>query len=277
MVLAAPESISAARRSISRAQACSHSGSDPSTLSNNSAASAKRSRGESARTRCRRSSATLDCAMRVRISRHEAARHPQDDDYEISNIAGVFLNGIGAACVRSAANGSWMSSQAVRWAVGRGGTEENERAKRLSPPEPRDAVRKGLPHWALEALQKALDLSVKELGTMLGIPERTVARRKDEEHVTAAESDRLYRVARTLAHAAPRRPPRASARPRSTARRTAHRRRGRRRRAQDNPAPSRRLRRPHPPGSRRKRGSRRPRTHRATRRRHRRARASGPA
>ena len=77
-----------------------------------------------------------------------------------------------------------------------------QRAKRLSPPELRDAVRKGLPYSALEALQKELDLSVKELSAILGIPERTVARRKDEGHLTAAESDRLYRVARTLAHAA---------------------------------------------------------------------------
>lgn len=76
------------------------------------------------------------------------------------------------------------------------------RAKRLTPPEVRDAVRSGLPYSALEALQRALDLSVKELSTVLGIPERTIARRKDEQQLTAAESDRLYRVARTLAHAA---------------------------------------------------------------------------
>jgi putative toxin-antitoxin system antitoxin component (TIGR02293 family) len=75
------------------------------------------------------------------------------------------------------------------------------RAKRLSPPEVRDAVRKGLPYSALEALQTALDLSVKELSAILGIPERTIARRKDDQHLTASESDRLYRVARTLAHA----------------------------------------------------------------------------
>jgi putative toxin-antitoxin system antitoxin component (TIGR02293 family) len=77
-----------------------------------------------------------------------------------------------------------------------------QRAKRLSPPEVRDAVRNGLPYSSLEALQTALDLSLKELGVILGIPERTIARRRDEQHLTAAESDRLYRVARTLAHAA---------------------------------------------------------------------------
>ena len=77
-----------------------------------------------------------------------------------------------------------------------------QRAKRLSPPEVRDAVRNGLPYSSLEALQTALELSLKELSAILGIPERTIARRKDEQHLTAAESDRLYRVARTLAHAA---------------------------------------------------------------------------
>jgi|SRR5690606_7736489 len=76
------------------------------------------------------------------------------------------------------------------------------RAKPLSAPEVRDAVRNGLPYSALEALQAALDLSLKELSVMLGLPERTLARRKDEQQLTAAESDRLYRVARTLAHAA---------------------------------------------------------------------------
>ncbi|HEU4577887.1 MAG TPA: antitoxin Xre-like helix-turn-helix domain-containing protein [Polyangiaceae bacterium] len=77
-----------------------------------------------------------------------------------------------------------------------------QRAKHLSLHQVRDAVRKGLPYSALEALQAALDSSVKELSAVLGIPERTIARRKDEQHLTAAESDRLYRVARTLAHAA---------------------------------------------------------------------------
>lgn len=82
----------------------------------------------------------------------------------------------------------------------RGG--HRQRAKRLSPQEVRDAVRNGLPYSSLEALQTALDLSLEERGVILGIPERTIARRRDEQQLTAAESDRLYRVARTLAHAA---------------------------------------------------------------------------
>src|SRR5580658_6860325 len=67
--------------------------------------------------------------------------------------------------------------------------------------ELRAAVRKGLPFYTFESLLKAVDLPQKQLAGVLGIPDRTVARRKEEQHLTAAESDRLYRVARTLAHA----------------------------------------------------------------------------
>jgi len=71
----------------------------------------------------------------------------------------------------------------------------------ISPLEIRTAVRKGLPFSALEALQKELELTLKQLVVVLGIPERTIARRKEDQYLTAAESDRLYRVARTVAHA----------------------------------------------------------------------------
>ena len=72
---------------------------------------------------------------------------------------------------------------------------------RISPLEIRAAVRKGLPFSALEALQKEVDLTLKQLIAVLGMRERTIARRKEKRHLTAAESDRLYRVARTVAQA----------------------------------------------------------------------------
>jgi putative toxin-antitoxin system antitoxin component (TIGR02293 family) len=81
------------------------------------------------------------------------------------------------------------------------GATRPSKKRQLSPPEVRAAVRKGLPFSALEALQKEVRLTGKELSAVLGIPERTIARRKEEQHLTAAESDRLYRVARTVAHA----------------------------------------------------------------------------
>jgi uncharacterized protein (DUF2384 family) len=38
----------------------------------------------------------------------------------------------------------------------------------------------------------------KQLAGVLGIRDRTIARRKEAKHLTAAESDRLYRVARII-------------------------------------------------------------------------------
>ena len=66
--------------------------------------------------------------------------------------------------------------------------------------ELRAAVRRGLPFSTFEALLKAVDLPQRQLTAVLGIPDRTIARRKEAKHLTAAESDRLYRVARAVAH-----------------------------------------------------------------------------
>jgi putative toxin-antitoxin system antitoxin component (TIGR02293 family) len=41
----------------------------------------------------------------------------------------------------------------------------------------------------------------KQLAGVLGIRDRTIARRKEAKHLTAAESDRLYRVARIIVQA----------------------------------------------------------------------------
>jgi putative toxin-antitoxin system antitoxin component (TIGR02293 family) len=67
--------------------------------------------------------------------------------------------------------------------------------------ELRAAVRRGLPFAAFQALLKGLGLPQRVLSDVLGIPERTIARRKQEQHLTPTESDRLYRVARAVAHA----------------------------------------------------------------------------
>jgi putative toxin-antitoxin system antitoxin component (TIGR02293 family) len=74
--------------------------------------------------------------------------------------------------------------------------------RRASSLELRAAVRRGLPFHTFEALLKAVALPRKQLAVVLGIPDRTLARRKEAKHLTAAESDRLYRVARTIAHTA---------------------------------------------------------------------------
>lgn len=76
------------------------------------------------------------------------------------------------------------------------------RLRATSAAELRSAVRKGLPFSAFEAVSKHLEVSPQHITTVLGIPPRTVARRKASKHLTPQESDRLYRLARAVAQAA---------------------------------------------------------------------------
>jgi len=59
-----------------------------------------------------------------------------------------------------------------------------------------DAVRLGLPYSAFEAFVERLGLPAKLLSALIGLPPRTLARRRASNHLSAGESDRLYRVAR---------------------------------------------------------------------------------
>lgn len=68
-----------------------------------------------------------------------------------------------------------------------------------SADELRAAVRKGLPFSSFEAVSKHLDISPQHITTVLGIPPRTIARRKAARYLTPQESDRLYRLARAVA------------------------------------------------------------------------------
>lgn len=63
------------------------------------------------------------------------------------------------------------------------------------------AVRDGFPFTVFESVSKHLDLSPERMSAVLGIPARTVARRKSTRSFTPQESDRLYRLARTFAQA----------------------------------------------------------------------------
>lgn len=58
------------------------------------------------------------------------------------------------------------------------------------------AVRTGLPVGALERLHDLLDLPMQELAAVLGIPPRTLTRRRQSGRFTPDESDRLLRLAR---------------------------------------------------------------------------------
>jgi putative toxin-antitoxin system antitoxin component (TIGR02293 family) len=58
-----------------------------------------------------------------------------------------------------------------------------------------EAVRRGLPFASLSALASALELDAHDVDAVLGLPARTLARRQHARQLSAAESDRLYRVA----------------------------------------------------------------------------------
>jgi putative toxin-antitoxin system antitoxin component (TIGR02293 family) len=68
-----------------------------------------------------------------------------------------------------------------------------------SPSQLRALVRAGLPYAALSAVVSGFGLVPAEAGTILRIPDRTLARRKKEKRLSAEESDRLVRLARIAA------------------------------------------------------------------------------
>lgn len=57
-------------------------------------------------------------------------------------------------------------------------------------------VSEGFSFEALEKVRRALDCSMTQFAALLGIPTRTLARRKEAKRLHADESDRLLRVAR---------------------------------------------------------------------------------
>ncbi|HKZ05527.1 MAG TPA: antitoxin Xre/MbcA/ParS toxin-binding domain-containing protein [Methylomirabilota bacterium] len=64
-----------------------------------------------------------------------------------------------------------------------------------------DRTRSGLPYAALEALSKRYAIALPRVARVVGLPARTHARRKKERQLSAAESDRLLRLARVAAGA----------------------------------------------------------------------------
>lgn len=76
------------------------------------------------------------------------------------------------------------------------GGRRTPRSRALDPERLRVRLRTGLPYGSLLALGEAYAIDLRSLGTILGIPERTLARRRQEKRLRPEESDRLYRVAR---------------------------------------------------------------------------------
>lgn len=64
-----------------------------------------------------------------------------------------------------------------------------------------DLIRRGLPYRSLESAVEHCGVPQGELTRVLQIPQRTLLRRKKEDRLQPAESDRLYRLARVVAHA----------------------------------------------------------------------------
>lgn len=62
-------------------------------------------------------------------------------------------------------------------------------------------IEAGFAAEAVEQLRTRLDLSVAEMARLLDMSARTLGRRQEEGHLTAAESDRLYRYARLFERA----------------------------------------------------------------------------
>ena len=60
-------------------------------------------------------------------------------------------------------------------------------------------VRRGLEYSALEAIIGLLGVARETVLGALGLPPRTIARRKGAQRLSAAESDRVYRLARVVA------------------------------------------------------------------------------
>jgi putative toxin-antitoxin system antitoxin component (TIGR02293 family) len=63
------------------------------------------------------------------------------------------------------------------------------------------AIRKGLAYKVFESLAENLELSASDLAQIIGVPQRTLQRRKEEGIFPSDESDRLFRIVRLVERA----------------------------------------------------------------------------
>ncbi len=70
-----------------------------------------------------------------------------------------------------------------------------------SPEDLTERLRKGLPFAALTAVMEQYGISRDALCTILHLSARNFLRRKEQRRLSPDESDRLYRLARVIAHA----------------------------------------------------------------------------
>jgi putative toxin-antitoxin system antitoxin component (TIGR02293 family) len=62
-------------------------------------------------------------------------------------------------------------------------------------------IRRGISSTAVDSLARTIDVTQSELALALGIPERTLARRKREGTLNSEESAKLVRLARVVGRA----------------------------------------------------------------------------
>lgn len=75
------------------------------------------------------------------------------------------------------------------------------RSRPRSPMQWISVIRQGIPSAAVDSLAKTLHVTQSELASALGIPERTLARRKKEGQFNSEESAKLVRLARVVERA----------------------------------------------------------------------------
>jgi putative toxin-antitoxin system antitoxin component (TIGR02293 family) len=64
----------------------------------------------------------------------------------------------------------------------------------LNPMAIHAAIKDGFAYSVFEDVANEIAVTQKELARIIGIPVETIARRKDINHLTSIESDRLYRI-----------------------------------------------------------------------------------
>ncbi len=74
-------------------------------------------------------------------------------------------------------------------------------AKPRTPLDWVSIIRQGIPSLAIDSLAKTIHVTHSELATALGIPERTLARRKKEGTLSSEETAKIVRLARVIRRA----------------------------------------------------------------------------
>ena len=70
-----------------------------------------------------------------------------------------------------------------------------------SPEDLKNWIREGLPFKSLERVMERFGIAREEISSILDLPARTLARRKQEQRLRRDESDRLFRLVRIAAQA----------------------------------------------------------------------------